>query len=88
MGPSGKIDQTTPEIQEISSRHGGYFADDAALASLPPMRRRNGMQVIVGVAGRMYFFCETSTASASANVCIVPADNPTAGRWLRPGVTG
>lgn len=88
MGPSGRINESTPEIQEVSSRNAGYFADDAALAALPALRRSNGMTAIVGTSGRLYYFNATSTTAASANVCIVPADNPTQGRWLRPLVSG
>jgi hypothetical protein len=66
--------------REVSERIAGNFASTTAMAALVPKQRADGMLATVGQTA--WQFDITSTASAGATV-IVPADSPTAGRWLQ-----
>jgi hypothetical protein len=65
--------------REVSERIAGNFASTTAMAAITPKFRADGMIATVGLT--VWLFDIASTASASATV-IVPADSPTAGRWL------
>ncbi len=86
--PRTGTDVTLPEtLNDIAARIAPAQATTTALGALTSDYRADGRQALVLSDNSQWRFNAASTAGASANV-VVPADNPTTGRWIRiiPGV--
>lgn len=64
-------------------------ADATALAAIPAAERSDGMICLVssdnGATNAPYVYSDSSSASTSSGIVVVPSDNPSTGRWLALG---
>lgn len=73
-------------LRDVAGRNGANQATRAALKALGEQYRVDGL-IITVIDGSRWIWNATSTAAdTSANLVLVPDDNPSTGRWLRmPG---
>jgi hypothetical protein len=75
-------------LRMIAGRIGDPVANETALGAVLPINRTDGQIVVVGVDQSIWKFDAASTAAAQTNEVIVPADAPSAGRWIAVTVRG